>query len=264
MIHPTAVIDPKAEVHPSVVIGPYSVIDGNVKIGEQCRIGPQVYLTGNTTIGARNHFHAGAVIGDEPQDLGYKGAPTRVRIGNDNVFREGVTVNRSSKEGEDTVVGSHNYLMASSHVGHNCQLGDHIIMANGAVLGGYAVVEDRANISAMCKVHQFVRVGTLALMQGGAGVSKDLPPFTIARGNNGLCGLNVIGLRRAGFSAEERLELKRLYRLLFRGNRPLREALVAARKDFVGPHAVRMLDFIAASKRGVCMHSGIEPELEIE
>ena len=262
MIHPTAVIDPKAEIHPSVVIGPYSVIDGTVRIGEDCRIGPHVYITGHTTIGVRNKFYPGAVIGEAPQDLAYKGAPTRLQIGDDNTFREAVTVNRSTKEGTETVVGSRNLLMACTHVAHDCRLANNIIMANGAVFGGYVEVEDRALSSATCKVHQFVRVGTLAMMQGGAAISKDLPPFTVARGDNSICGLNTIGLRRAGFTSEERLELRRLYRVLFRGNLPLREAVAAAREEFHSRYSVHMLDFIAASKRGVCAHSGVENEEE--
>lgn len=262
MIHPTAVIDPKAEVHPSVVIGPYSVIDGNVKIGEGCRIGPHVYITGHTAIGARNKFYPGAVIGEAPQDLAYKGAPTQLRIGDDNTFREAVTVNRSTKEGTETVIGSRNLLMACTHIAHDCRLGNNIIMANGAVFGGYVEVEDRAVISATCLVHQFIRIGTLAMMRGGSAISKDLPPFTVALGENGICGLNIIGLRRADFTADERLELKRLYRALFRSDLPLRKAVEAARKDFTSKHAIRMLDFIAASKRGVCKHSGVENEDE--
>ncbi|HZO84584.1 MAG TPA: acyl-ACP--UDP-N-acetylglucosamine O-acyltransferase [Verrucomicrobiae bacterium] len=264
MIHPTAVIDLKAEIHSSVVIGPYSVIDGGVKIGEGCRIGPHVYITGDTTIGARNKFYPGAVVGEAPQDLAYKGAPTKLQIGDDNTFREAVTVNRSTQEGTQTVIGSRNLLMACTHVAHDCRLANNIIMANGAVLGGYVDVEDRAIISATCKVHQFIRVGTMAIMQGGAAISKDLPPFTVARGDNSICGLNVIGLRRANFTSEERIELKRLYRTLFRGNLPLREAVAAAREEFKGAHAIRMLDFIAASKRGVCAHSGVENEDENE
>jgi len=161
-------------------------------------------------------------------------------------------------------VGSRNLLMACTHVAHDCRLGNNIIMANGAVFGGYVEVEDRALISATCKVHQFVRIGTLAMMQGGAAISKDLPPFTVARGDNSICGLNTIGLRRAGFTSEERIELRRLYRALFRGNLPLREAVAAARKEFRGPSSVVMLEFIAASKRGVCAHSGVENEDEIE
>jgi len=264
MIHPTAVIDSKAEIHPSVVIGPYAVIDAKVKIGEGCRIGPHVYITGHTTIGKGNKFYPGAVIGEAPQDLAYKGAPTQLRIGDDNTFREAVTVNRSTQEGTETVVGSRNLLMACTHVAHDCRLHNNIIMANGAALGGYVEVEDRAVISATCLVHQFIRIGTLAMMRGGSAISKDLPPFTVAVGENGICGLNVIGLRRAGFTPEERMELKRLYRALFRGDLPLREAVEAARREFTGPHAVRMLDFIAASKRGVCAHSGVENDDESE
>ena len=264
MIHPTAVIDAKAEIHPSVVIGAYVVIDANVKIGEGCRIGPHVYLTGHTTIGKGNRFYPGAVIGDAPQDLAYKGAPTQLRIGDDNTFREAVTVNRSTKEGTETVIGSRNLLMACTHIAHDCRLGNNIIMANGAVLGGYVEVEDRAVISATCLVHQFIRIGTLAMMRGGSAISKDLPPFTVALGENGICGLNVIGLRRANFTSEERLELKRLYRALFLSNLPMRKAVEAARAQFTGSHAVRMLDFIAASKRGVCKHSGVETEEETE
>ena len=262
MIHPTAVIDPKAEIHPSVSVGPYSVIDGNVKLGEGCRIGPHVYITGHTTIGARNKFYPGASIGEAPQDLAYKGAPTQLRIGDDNTFREAVTVNRSTNEGTETVIGSRNLLMACAHVAHDCRLGNNIIMANGATLGGYVEVGDRAILSATCLVHQFIRVGTLAIMQGGSGISKDLPPFTVARGDNSICGLNIIGLRRAGFSPEERLELKKLYRALFRSGLPLRKTVEAARPQFTGPHAILMLDFIAASKRGVCRHSGVENEDE--
>ncbi|MEO7677535.1 MAG: acyl-[acyl-carrier-protein]--UDP-N-acetylglucosamine O-acyltransferase, partial [Verrucomicrobiota bacterium] len=151
---------------------------------------------------------------------------------------------------------SRNFLMANSHVGHNCRLGDHIIVANGALLGGYVTVEDRVFISGNCMVHQFSRIGTLALMQGGSGISKDLPPFTIARDNNRICGLNVIGLRRAGFSAEQRLELKKLYRALFRSGKIFSNALAEAKGEFNSEVARTMLNFISASKKGVCADTG--------
>jgi UDP-N-acetylglucosamine acyltransferase len=205
MIHPTAVIDPQAQLDASVSVGPYAVIDAHVVVGPRCAIGAQVHLTGHTTIGANNRFHTGAVIGDAPQDLKYQNEPTRLVVGDDNVFREHVTVHRSNQLAEATVIGHRNFLMAHSHVGHNSCLGNHIILANGALLGGHVSVEDRAFISGNCLVHQFVRIGTLALMQGGAAVSQDLPPYTIARGDNGICGLNSVGLRRAGFTSEQRL-----------------------------------------------------------
>ena len=256
MIHPTAIIHPQAKLDSTVRVGPYAVIDEGVELGADCVVGPHVYLTGLTVIGAGNRFHAGCVIGDAPQDLKYKGEPTRLRIGDNNVFREYVTVHRSNKTAEDTVIGSHNFFMANSHVAHNCVVGDQVILANGALLGGHAVVQDRAFISGNCLVHQFTRVGTLALMQGGAAISQDLPPFTIAQRENEICGLNVIGLRRAGFTAEQRLELRRLYHLLFRGGKNLREALAEAQKEFASAPARVLLDFIAGAKRGVCADSG--------
>ena len=252
MIHATAIIHPKAELDPSVRIGAYAVVDEGLRVGPHCVIGPHVYLTGNTFVGEDNQFFAGCVIGEAPQDLKYRGAPTALRIGDHNVFREHASVHRSSKVGEETIVGSHNYLMAHCHVAHNCRVGDYVIMANGALLGGHVTLGDRSFISGNCLVHQFVRVGTLALMQGGSAVSKDLPPYTVARGDNGICGLNTIGLRRAGLTPAERLELKELYHALFRSGVNLRAALVEARKRFSSPCAKVMLEFLAGSERGVC------------
>jgi UDP-N-acetylglucosamine acyltransferase len=252
VIHPTATVHPKAKLDASVQVGPYTVIDADVEIGPHCVIGPHVYITGLTSIGAHNHFFAGCVLGEAPQDLKYDASPTRLRIGDHNVFREHATVHRSNKAAEDTVLGSHNFLMANSHVGHNCRLGTGVILANGALLAGHVCVADRAFISGNCLVHQFVRVGTLALMQGGAAISKDLPPYTVARGDNGICGLNTVGLRRAGFTSPERLELKQLYHALFRQGQSLRVAIAAAQDKFSSPAARVLLDFLAASKRGVC------------
>jgi len=252
MIHSTAVIHPKAQLDSTVSVGPYAVIDEAVSVGAQCVIGPHVHLTGHTAVGPRNIIHTGCVIGDAPQDLKYKSEPTRLRIGEGNTFREHVTVNRSNKLEEDTVIGSNNFLMANSHVGHNSIVGNHVILANGALLGGHVTVADRAFISGNCLVHQFVRVGMLALMQGGSAISKDLPPFCIARGDNGICGLNVVGLRRGGFNAEQRIELKRLYHLLFRGGQKLSAAVAQARTEFAGEAARLLIDFAASSTRGLC------------
>ncbi|HEV2211004.1 MAG TPA: acyl-ACP--UDP-N-acetylglucosamine O-acyltransferase [Verrucomicrobiae bacterium] len=258
MIHPTAIIHPQARLDSTVQVGPYAVIDADVQLGAECVIGPHVHLTGRAQIGAGNRFFTGCVIGEAPQDLKYNGAPTGLRIGERNAFREHVTVHRSARAGEDTVLGSRNYLMANSHVAHNCHLGDDVIIANGALLGGHVSVADRAFISGNCLVHQFVRVGALALMQGGSAISKDLPPFTVARGDNGICGLNTVGLRRAGLSAAERLELKQLYHALFREGRNLGAALAAARKQFSSPAAQVLMDFLAGAKRGVCMDTSAE------
>jgi UDP-N-acetylglucosamine acyltransferase len=256
MIHPTAVIHPKAKLDASVRVGPYVVIDENVEIGPGCAIGPHVYITGLTTIGAQNEFHAGCVIGDAPQDLKYAGQPTGLRIGDKNVFREHFTVHRSTKAGEETIIGSNNFIMQHAHVAHNCVVGNHVILAGGALLAGHVVVQDRAFISGNCLVHQFTRVGTLAMMQGGAAISKDLPPFTVALGVNEMCGLNIVGLRRAGFTAEQRLELKAAYRALFRSGRNLRTALTQVKTEYANEPARTLLDFVAAARRGVCADVG--------
>lgn len=256
MIHPTAVIHPNAQLDSTVVVGPFSVIDENVSLGPDCWVGPHVYLTGVSLIGAGNRFHAGCVIGDAPQDTKYKNEPTRLLIGDHNTFREHVTVHRSSKVETETVIGSHNLLMANSHVAHNCLLGSHVTLANGVLLGGHVTVDDRAFLSGNALVHQFVRIGTLVLMQGGAGVSKDLPPYTVARGRNRICGLNTIGLRRAGLPSSVRTELRKLYQLLFRSGQHLRESVEAARLEFSSETAQVLLNFIAASKRGVCPDIG--------
>ena len=261
MIHPAAVIHSRAEVDSSAIIGPYAVVDAEVVIGPGCEIGPHVYITGHTMIGANNRFHAGCVIGDAPQDLKYKGQPTVLQIGAHNIFREHVTIHRSNQVEEGTLIGNHNFFMANSHVGHNTRVGDNVIIANGALLGGHVIVEDRVFISGNCLVHQFVRIGTLALMQGGAAVSKDLPPFTVARGDNTICGLNTIGLRRAGISPAKRLELKSLYHQLFLRGLNLRATLAEARGKFTGKFATQLISFIEASKRGVC-HSRFKAETE--
>jgi UDP-N-acetylglucosamine acyltransferase len=256
MIHPTAIIHPNAKLDPSVRVGPYAVIDEGVELGANCIIGPHVYLTGLAKIGAGNTFHAGCVIGDAPQDLKYKNEPTGLRIGDNNVFREHVTIHRSTKTTDETVIGSRNFLMQHSHVAHNCAIGDDTIIAGGALLAGHVVVQDRAFISGNCLVHQFCRVGTLSMMQGGTAISKDVPPFCVASMINEMCGLNVVGLRRAGFSASQRVELKQLYKALFRSGRNFHEALGAAQKDFSSAPAKTLLDFVAAAKRGIVSDIG--------
>lgn len=260
-ISPLADVDPQAELGDDVQIGPFCVIGPHVRIGDRCRLDSHVVVTGHTAIGADNRFFPHCVIGAEPQDYSYCGSPTRVEIGEANMFREGVTVNRGAeKEDHVTRIGNHNLLLANSHVAHNCQIGDHVVIANGALLGGHVMVQERAFISGNCVVHQFVRVGTLAIMQGGSAISQDLPPFTVARGENGICGLNTVGLRRAGFTGEARLELKRLYHALFRGGKNLKLAITAARGEFSTPAAKVLLDFVAGAKRGVCADVGRDTE----
>jgi UDP-N-acetylglucosamine acyltransferase len=264
MIHPLASVSPEAKLAADVEVGPFAVIDAGVELGECCRVGPGACLTGRTTIGRGNVFHAGAVIGDAPQDLKYRNEPTRLVIGDGNVFREHVTVHRSTKPDGSTVIGSHGLFMAGCHVAHNCQVGDHVIMANGALLGGHVTVGNRVFISGNCLVHQFVTLGELALMQGGAAISLDLPPYCVAAGDNAICGLNTVGLRRAGITSSQRLELRRVYQQLF--NRPgrLSEALALVAAWKLEAPARLLFEFVRASKRGVCAHGrghrGAAPE----
>jgi UDP-N-acetylglucosamine acyltransferase len=256
MIHPTAIIHPQAKLDATARVGPYAVIDADVELGADCVVGPHVYLTGVTKIGGGNKFHASCVIGDAPQDLKYKNEPTCLRIGDQNVFREHVTVHRATMPGDETVIGSHNYFMAGAHVGHNCTIGDHVILVNGAVLGGHVTVQDRALLSAHCGIHQFRRIGTLSLTQGCSIITQDLPPFTIAAGVNIIRGLNVVGLRRAGFTAEQRLELKKLYHLLFRSGQKMAVALAEAKEKFHSAPAKTLMEFVAGAKCGVCADVG--------
>ncbi len=257
IVHPTAVIDPKADLHETVGVGPYAVIEAGVVVGSDCNIGPHVHLTGQTTMGRGNQIHTGAVIGGAPQDLKYDGVPTKLRIGDENIFREHVTVHRANTPDEDTIIGSGNFFMAHSHIGHNSAVGDHNTFANGALIAGHVQIADHAFIAGNCLVHQFVRIGTLALMQGGAAISKDLAPYTIAaHGLNGICGLNTVGLRRAGYTSDQRQALKGIYRKLFLDGKNIIEVVEAALMDSPDDQARTMLEFIAASKRGVCGHVG--------
>ncbi len=258
-IHASAVIDPKAELHPTVEVGPYAVIEAGVSLGEGCRVGPHVHLAGILIAGARNVFSTGCVVGGDPQDLRFAGGATRIRMGDDNQIREHVTVHRSNRPDEDTVLGSGNLLMAHCHLGHNTRLGDLVIIANGAQLAGHVQVADRVFISANCLIHQFVRIGTLALMQGGAGIGRDLPPFCMARGVNRVCGLNVIGMRRGGVPSEARLELRRLYQVLYRSGGAFRETLARMEPLVSSSWGRQLLDFVSVSKRGIVVEREVDP-----
>lgn len=252
-IHPTAVIDSSAELDSEVEIGPYVVIEGRVRIKRGTRVMAHAYLAGWTEIGEDNEIHPGAVLGDAPQDRAYRGDETYLKIGDHNIFREYVQVHRGTVPRSATVLGSHNFLMAGSHVGHNCKLGDHIVLANAALLGGYVEVGNQVFISGHCVVHQFVRIGELALMRGLSGTSRDVPPYSIVDWQHTVRGVNVVGLKRAGFDEHRIRQLKETFRILFRKGRNLSLAIKeieAAGKT--NPDVSALLDFIKASKRGVC------------
>jgi UDP-N-acetylglucosamine acyltransferase len=264
-IHPTAVIDRQAEIDPSVEIGPFVVIDGPVRVGPRTRIMTGVYLTGRTEIGADNVIHPRAVIGHEPQDLAYRGAATGLRIGDRNVVREQVEIHRGTQPDTRTEIGNDNYLMTHAHVAHNCVLGDRVILATGAMLGGHVTIGDQAFISGNCVVHQHCRVGRLSIMRGLSRASRDLPPFAIIDGTHVVRGLNRIGLERAGFDPERIRALATVFRILFRVRTNLREALARIEPGVRTPDIEHLLDFVRTSTRGVAQgppRAGVAPDDE--
>ena len=250
-IHPTAVVDRAAEIDPSAAIGPYVVIEGPVRIGPRTRVMAGVYLAGRTELGADNVVHPGAVLGDEPQDLAYTGAPTGLRIGDRNVFREHTEVHRATQPDTWTEIGDDNYLMSQSHVAHNCRLGRGVIITSGALLGGHVVVEDQAFISGNCVVHQHCRVGRLAIMRGLSRASRDVPPFVIMDGTHTVRGLNRVGLRRAGFDAARMRALATAFRVLFRVRTNMRAAIAQVEAEVRSADVDYLLAFLRASVRGV-------------
>lgn len=252
-IHPTAIIDPKAEIDSNVEIGPYVVIDGAVKIKRGTRVMAHAYITGWTEIGEDNEIHPGVVLGDAPQDKAYKGQETYLRIGDRNIIREHVQVHRGTAAGSATIIGNDNFLMATSHVGHNCKLGDNVILANGALLGGHVEVGNNVFLSGNCVVHQFVRIGDYALMRGLSGTSRDVPPYAIIDWQHTVRGVNVVGLKRAGFDDKRIRAIRAAFRILFRKGRNLSLAMKEVEESGrANRDVLALLEFIKSSKRGVC------------
>ena len=252
-IHPTAVVDAKAEIDSDVEIGPYVVIDGCVKIQRGTRVMAHAYLTGWTEIGAGNEIHPGAALGGAPQDKAYRGQETYLRIGARNIIREHVQIHRGTAAGSATVIGNNNFLMANSHVGHNCQMADNVILANGALLGGYVEVGNNVFISGNCVVHQFVRIGDYALMRGLSGTSRDVPPYAVIDWQHTVRGVDVVGLKRTGFDEKRIRAIREAFRILFRKGRNLALAVKEVEESSkASPDVSALLDFIKASKRGVC------------
>lgn len=256
LIHPTAVISTEAELDSTVEVGPFTIIEGPVKIGPNTRILSNVHISGHTVIGADNEIHMGAVIGHLPQHKSYKNENSGLIIGRGNVIREYASIHRAYHPGENTVIGDDNFLMGFSHVAHDCHVGNGIVLANGALLAGHSYVDDNANISGNVAVHQFVRIGRLAMIGGLARVSKDVPPFMMVEGNSEVRGINSVGLRRAGFNLEDRNKVKQAYRTLYRSGLNVPQAMEALRPEAETTEAVRLLvEFIEGSVRGICRHA---------
>ncbi len=252
-IHRTAVIDSKAEIAGDAEIGPYVVIEGAVRIGSGTRVMAHAYVAGFTEVGENNEIHPGAALGGAPQDKAYRGEETYLRIGHRNIIREHAQIHRGTTAGSATRIGNDNFFMGNCHVGHNCRIGNNSILANGALLGGYVEIGNSVFISGNCVVHQFVRIGDYALMRGLSGTSRDVPPFAIIDWQHTVRGVNIVGLQRAGFDEKRIRALRSAFRVLFRPGRNLalamREMEPSGRAN---PDVGALLDFIRASKRGVC------------
>jgi UDP-N-acetylglucosamine acyltransferase len=251
-IHPTAIVDSTADLADDVIVGPYAIIEGLVRLGPGCVVQSHAQLIGPLTAGERNIFGRACIIGDEPQHLAATGAGTHVYIGNGNGFREHVTVHRGTAPGKATRIGDNNYFMVGSHVAHDCTIGNKVIMANCALLGGHVTVEDGVFLSGNTAVHQRMRIGKLALLSGTSAATKDLPPFTIMQNFNQVCGVNVIGMRRAGYSREDINAVRQAFRTLYLHGNLVPVALEKIAQQFVGSKAIgELVHFIRSSTNGI-------------
>jgi UDP-N-acetylglucosamine acyltransferase len=253
-IHPSAVISSNAHIGDGVEIGPYSTVGDHVVIGRDTAIGAHVVIEGHTRIGERNRIYPFSCIGTPPQDIGYQNEDTRLIIGNDNVIREYVTINRATtKEAWETVIGNNNYLMAYAHVAHDCRLADHVILTNGATLGGHTHIEEYAILGAFLAVQQFVRIGAHAYLGAKSGIDRDVPPFMITAGPRAkLYGINQKGLIRRGFSQETINVLKKAYSIIWRENTSFRDGIAQVKRELqITPELQMLLDFLTSSKRGI-------------
>ncbi|MBU4376874.1 MAG: acyl-ACP--UDP-N-acetylglucosamine O-acyltransferase [Candidatus Omnitrophica bacterium] len=257
-IHPTAVINPGAKIAPEVEIGPYVVIEDNVTIGPGVKIWANAYISEGTEIGESSEVHMGAVIGHFPQDLSFRKKRSYLKIGKRNIIREYATIHRGTEEESSTIIGDDNFIMGFVHIAHNCKIGNNVILANAATLGGHVEVEDRAFVSVYCAIHQFVRIGAVSMISARTRLGKDLPPYMLlspARGEASIFGLNALGLRRAGFSLEVRSNIKKAYKVIYHSGLKLPEATLRLEESNPGPEVQHLIDFMKKkTKRGLSPH----------
>lgn len=255
LIHPTAVISSEAKLGEGVRVGAFAIIEGAVTVGEGCVIHPFARLAGPLTLGARNVVHSHAVLGEWPQDRKFNGDFSETVIGDDNIFREGVTIHRGTGLNTKTVIGSRNFFMVNSHVGHNCVVGNDVTLVNGALLAGHVKVFDRAIIGANCAIHQFCRVGRLAMVSNISGQSVEFPPFCISMRINSVQQLNLVGLRRSGVPRANIDALRTMFRLLFRRGKLLKTAIAELPPEIAGvPEVKEFCEFCLTAKRGVARY----------
>jgi UDP-N-acetylglucosamine acyltransferase len=252
-IHPTAIVDPKAELGAETIVGPYCIVGAGVALGEGCWLQHHVTVAGPTRAGERNKFYAYCSIGQQTQDLKYAGEPTYLEIGNENTFREFCTVNRSTKSNGKTWVGNRGNFLAYSHIGHDCNVGDSVVFSNNGTLAGHVEVGDHAVMGGLTAVHQFCRIGRFAITGGCSKIVQDVPPFLIADGNPAeIRGVNLVGLERAGFSPESVKAIKEAFRLIYRSKLNTRQAIEAVRNQIEPREEVtQLIEFIEKSERGI-------------
>lgn len=253
LIHPTAVIDPNARIGTNVSIGPYAIVGPHCVVGDNCQLGPHAILEQYVTLGEGCKVSPNAVLGGDPQDLSFKNEPTRVIIGNNTTIREGVTIHRAVGEGETTTVGNDCFIMADCHIAHNCHVGNEVILVNAVLMAGHVTVDDFAIISGQNVIHQFVHIGKYVMMGGSSGTRQDIPPFALANGRPAIvCGINKVGLRRRGFSAQERQNIQSAFDTLWFSNKQMTDALTEVSEKYAGDaHVNELLTFIRESKRGI-------------
>ncbi|MDR1048613.1 MAG: acyl-ACP--UDP-N-acetylglucosamine O-acyltransferase [Synergistaceae bacterium] len=253
-VHPTAIVAPGAELGEGVVVGPYCIVEDGAVIGAKTVLRAYVFVSGQVSVGTNCRVHEYTALGGEPQDHGFKGEASWVRIGNDNIIRENVTINRATGEGCETLVGDGCFIMDGVHLAHNVHVGSHVTIANKVGLSGHVEVDDHTVLGGMAGVHQFVRIGSYCMIGGIYRVTKDVPPYTLAADEPlRLKGLNSVGLKRAGFSPQTRREILAFYRELYRRDRPFSQSLRAAaeKRAAYAPEIQRILDFYEGSKRGI-------------
>lgn len=253
-IHPTAIIEKGAELGSGVEIGPFSIVGENVKIGDNTKIRERVTLTGWTSIGKGCEVFSGAVIGSRTQDKKFKGEKSYVNIGDENIFREYVTVNPGTDEGTETRIGDHNLFMAYAHIAHDCIVHNHVTIANVGTLAGHVEVEDRAIIGGLSAAHQFVRIGAYSITGGCSKLTQDIPPFMMVDGHPATaCSVNSVGLQRADFSAEDKSLIKKAYKILFRQKLPLKKAIIELEENLEKTERIQqLLTFLKKTERGIC------------
>ncbi|MFH1753116.1 MAG: acyl-ACP--UDP-N-acetylglucosamine O-acyltransferase [Candidatus Omnitrophota bacterium] len=252
-IHSTAIVDKGAKLGKNVEIGPYTIVQGGTEIGDDTKLWHNIFVASGTTIGKSCQIHMGAVLGHEPQDIAFKGGPSYLKIGDRNIIREFVTIHRGTQEGSTTAIGDDNFIMGLCHVGHNCKIGNKVTICNSSLLAGHVEVGDMVFMSGGCVIHQFVRIGKIAMVGGSARIGKDVPPFMTVERDSVVASYNVVGIRRAGLDVNARKEIKKAFSFIYRSELNIKNALIKMEEELVSAEAKFLIDFIRSSeKRGIC------------